>query len=282
MKRRFATRASVVLLCGFACLAPAGFAVRAAAAAGVNDPASQRAAAAGSYREASASDPQVLAAARFAVREEGRRRGARLTLVAVERAETQVVAGRNYRLRLSVSSPLRAGAPGRIPRAADRVESVDAVVYENLRGRLSLTSWRVARDAEPTAREVQVFLVALDDNGRRGRRIGCGDSLVAVTRTVNAPGGSTLRAALEELLALPHDNDAGLKNFWRGNNLRLSGVTLRNGLATIRIAGEGPFVAGVCDAPRITEQIRATARQFPAVRRVAVFVNGRTLEGALR
>ena len=131
-------------------------------------------------------------------------------------------------------------------------------------------------------REVRVYLVALDDDGRTGRKIGCGDSLVPVTRTVSAAGGALLRAALDELLSLPHDFDGRLKNYWRGNNLRVSGVTLRNGLATVRITGEGPSIAGVCDAPRITEQIRATARQFPTVRRVAVFVNGRTLESALR
>lgn len=148
--------------------------------------------------------------------------------------------------------------------------------------RVSAHARQRARAAPKAAREVKVFLVALEDDGRTGRRIGCGDSLVPVTRTVNAPGGATLRAAVEELLSVPHDYDARLKNFWRGNDLRLSGVTLRNGLATIRITGEGPFIAGVCDAPRIAEQIRATARQFPTVRRVAVFVNGRSLESALR
>ena len=147
----------------------------------------------------------------------------------------------------------------------------------------ALASPAVSAFAKQPARQVKVFLVALDDNGKSGRRIGCGDSLVAVTRTVNAPGGATLRAALEELLAQPHDYDERLKNYWRGENLRLSGVTLRrNGLATIRITGRGPLVAGVCDAPRITEQINATARQFPSVRRVQVFVNGRTLARALR
>ena len=279
MQRRLATLASVVLLGALLSVAPAASA-GGVATERVNNHASHEAPVAaggyqlaGGYQEASTRDRRVLAAARFAVREEGRRRGARLALVAVERAETQVVAGTNYKLWLSVRRP------------NGRLRSVNAEVYENLRRGFSLTSWETALDEEPPpadAREVKVFLVALDDNGRRGRRIGCDDSLVAVTRAVNARGGATLRAALEELLAVPHDYDAGLKNYWRGNNLRVSGVSLRNGLATIRITGEGPFIAGVCDAPRITEQIRATARQFPAVRRVAVFVNGRTLASALR
>jgi hypothetical protein len=246
-------------------------AVRADAAGRADDGAAQDTPIVGNYREASPTSPDVLAAARFAVRAEGRRRRARVTLLSVERAETQVVAGMNYKLRLRVN-------------VAGRVRGVDALVYEDVQSRYSLTSWEVVRDVQTPAAgaEVKVFLVALDDDGRRGRRIGCGDSLVPVTRAVNAPGGATLRAALDALLALPHDQDGGLKNYWRGNNLRVVGVSLRNGLATIRVAGEGPFIAGVCDAPRITEQIRATARQFPAVRRVSVFVNGRRLENALR
>jgi hypothetical protein len=271
LKQREGILASVVLLCAFVSLTPAASAIRGAAVR-VGDTASQGSRVVGNYREASTNDPDVLSAARFAVRAEGRRRGVRLTLLSVERAETQVVAGTNYRLRL------------RVRNAAGRVQNVDAEVYENQRRRQSLTRWEAARDVQPStsAREVKIFLVALEDNGRTGRRIGCGDSLVPVTRTVNATGGATLRAALDELLSVPHDFDSRLKNYWRGNNLRVRSVTLSNGLATIRITGEGPFIAGVCDAPRITEQIRATARQFPTVRRVAVFVNGRTLESALR
>jgi hypothetical protein len=83
---------------------------------------------AGGYASASADDAQVLAAARFAVRAAKRRRGARVQLVAVERAETQVVAGINYRLCLRV-------------REGKRTHEAGAVVYENLRRRLSLTEF---------------------------------------------------------------------------------------------------------------------------------------------
>jgi hypothetical protein len=52
------------------------------------------------------------------------------------------------------------------------------------------------------AREVKLFLVALDDGGKSGRKIGCNDSLVSITREVS-PTRAPLRAALEELLRLP-------------------------------------------------------------------------------
>jgi spore germination protein GerM len=136
--------------------------------------------------------------------------------------------------------------------------------------------------ASMKARSVKVYLVAVGDEGKMGRKIGCGDSLVPVTRSIKATS-APLRAALQELLSLPREysGDSRLSNFWVGNNLRLKSVSLRRGTATIHIIGEGPFVAGICDEPRITSQIEATARQFPTVRRVRVFVNGRTLRDAI-
>ncbi|HEX7313911.1 MAG TPA: GerMN domain-containing protein [Pyrinomonadaceae bacterium] len=229
--------------------------------------AAQDAPIAGGYGERRTSDPGVAAAARFAVRERGRLTGRRVTLIAVRRAETQVVAGLNYRLLLSVTE-------GRAAR------DVVAIVYQNLRQRLSLESWEPASVGGPSSgREVKVFLVALDDKGRRGRRIGCDDSLVPVTRNV-AAAGTPLKAAVEELLSIPREYE-GLGNYWAGEGLRVQSATIASGVATIRIRGTLP-VAGVCDEPRIEEQIKATARQFRGVRSVRVFLNGQRLSNAIR
>jgi len=208
----------------------------------------------------------VTAAAAFAVRERARQTRRRVTLVSIVSAESQVVAGTNYRLVMNV-------------REAGEVGSVTAVVFQSLRRRMSLTSW------EPTpsvseGREVKVYLVALDDNGRRGRKVGCNDSLVPVTRTVSADA-VPLKAAIEELLAVPREYEGGLGNYWFGENLRVQSVAVRAGVATIRIRGN-VYIAGICDAPRIEEQIKETARQFRGVRSVRVFVNGRRLADALR
>ena len=223
---------------------------------------------AGGYGERPTSDPGVAAAAAFAVRERGRRTGRRVSLVEIKRAETQVVAGLNYRLLLGV----REGREGRV---------VTAVVYQNLRRRLSLKSWEPAAAGGPAAgREVNVYLVALDDNGKRGRRIGCNDSLVPVARTV-AAAGAPLKAAVEELLAVPREYEGNLGNYWAGEGLRVRSAAVSRGVATIRVEGTLP-VAGVCDVPRIEEQIKATARQFRGVRGVRVFLNGERLSDAIR
>lgn len=83
---------------------------------------------AGGYAKASTEDRQVISAARFAVKREQRMKGVRLSLVSIERAETQVVAGLNYRLCLRVKSK-------------GQTEDVAVVVYQNLKRKYSLTSW---------------------------------------------------------------------------------------------------------------------------------------------
>jgi spore germination protein GerM len=132
-----------------------------------------------------------------------------------------------------------------------------------------------------TTQEVKVYLVAVNDNGKMGKKIGCEDSLVPVTRTIK-PTDAPLKAAIEELLAIPHEFSKQLGNYWWGKNLQLKSVSISDGVATIYITGEGPFVAGVCDEPRIKEQIEETAKQFPTVKQVKVFVNNRPLAEAIR
>lgn len=230
--------------------------------------AAQDAPIAGGYSARATNDRGVAAAAAFAVRERGRRTGRRVTLLEVHRAETQVVAGLNYRLLLTV-------------REGGKERDVTAVVYQNLRQRLSLARWEPAVESDASAGlEVKVYLVALDDNGKRGRRIGCNDSLVPVTRTVAATG-TPLKAAVEELLAIPREYEGGLGNYWAAADLRVQSAVISGGVATIRIRGTLP-VAGICDEPRIEEQIKATALQFRGVRSVRVFLNGQRLADAIR
>lgn len=131
-------------------------------------------------------------------------------------------------------------------------------------------------------REVKVYLVTLGDNGKMGKKIGCDDSLVPVTRTIKATP-APLKSALEELLSTPPEtgDNPKLQNFWKGRNLKVRSASIRNYTATIHISGE-VYVAGICDLPRIESQIEATARQFPNVKKVKVFIGKRTLADAIR
>ena len=138
------------------------------------------------------------------------------------------------------------------------------------------------RSSAERGMSIKIYLVALGDNGKTGKKIGCDDSLVPVTRTINKTA-APLKAALAQLLATPPHpaENPKLENFWKGRNLKITSVSILKNTATIYISGE-VFVAGVCDMPRIETQIEETARQFPNVKRVKVFIGGRTLRDAIR
>ncbi|PQV63766.1 Sporulation and spore germination [Abditibacterium utsteinense] len=131
-------------------------------------------------------------------------------------------------------------------------------------------------------RLISVYLVAVGDAGKIGRKFGCDDSLVPVRRAVSTLE-SPLKSALQELISLPpiYPNNPKLQNFWKGRDLQIQTVSVRGGTARIQIAGE-VSVAGVCDEPRIITQIEATARQFPSVKRVKVFIGGKSLRSAIQ
>jgi spore germination protein GerM len=133
--------------------------------------------------------------------------------------------------------------------------------------------------AQSGTTEVKVYLVALGDNGKNGKKVGCDDSLVPVTRKVTATP-APLKAALLELFAArapdKKEIDLNLGNYWRG--MQLKSVSIENGTAIIHLTGEAPSVAGICDEPRIKGQIIETAKQFPTVKNVKVFINGKPME----
>jgi hypothetical protein len=128
---------------------------------------------------------------------------------------------------------------------------------------------------------VRIFLVAIGDNGKSGRKIGCGDSLVAVTRRV-APTAAPLSAALRLLLADHHRfyGQSGLYNALYQSRLRLQKATVVNGRATIYLVGKLQL-GGVCDDPRVGAQLRRTAYQFPTMHSVVIFVNNVPLKKRL-
>jgi len=129
---------------------------------------------------------------------------------------------------------------------------------------------------------VEIYLVALEDEGRSGTEIGCNDSLVAIERDIT-PTRAPLRAALMELLAIEEQfyGQSGLYNALYQSDLQLDQVRIdETGQATIHLSGNHTL-GGVCDIPRFKAQIEATAKQFTTVNNVAVFINGTPMEEAL-
>jgi hypothetical protein len=85
---------------------------------------------AGGWAGTSTTDPEVIAATRFAIARQNRKQGSRISLTSIDRAEVQVVAGLNYKMWLNVKT-------------RGQSQKVTTVVYKNLKRQYSLTSWEV-------------------------------------------------------------------------------------------------------------------------------------------
>ena len=88
----------------------------------------------GGYREIDKADEGAAAAAEFAVKQQSENKDMTYKLVSIEHAESQTVAGINYRLCLKVGYH-------KADDDVDTTEFVRVVVYRNLQSQYSLTSW---------------------------------------------------------------------------------------------------------------------------------------------
>src|SRR4051794_32468057 len=116
--------------------------------------------------------------------------------------------------------------------------------------------------------QAKIYMVAIGDNGQSGEKIGCGDSLVPVTRDI--PSGLSTEGKIKALLGILFslkDRDygqSGLVNAVYASNLSVQSIELQGATAAIYLTGS-VSVAGVCDEPRVEGQITAIARQFPGI-----------------
>ena len=93
----------------------------------------------GSYSEADVKNKDVIAAAEFAAKTQAKKQKAAITVVSVNAAKTQVVAGMNYQVCMKISVKKKSGKT-----AANQF--VTAIVYRNLQNKYSLTSWTAAAE----------------------------------------------------------------------------------------------------------------------------------------
>ena len=128
---------------------------------------------------------------------------------------------------------------------------------------------------------VQIYLIALEDNGTSGLLVGCGDSAVAAQVEIPRTKG-VLRAALDKLLSIkdPYYGQSGLYNALYQSNLQVESVKIENGKASVYLTGT-MTLGGECDNPRVQAQLEQTVRQFSTVTDMEIFINGRSLADAL-
>jgi hypothetical protein len=167
-----------------------------------------------------------------------------------------------------------------IPTAAVQIGTTAAAAESPQATSPSIQSITPQNPTEPTppggqgTSMVRIFLVAIEDNGRSGKKIGCTDSVVPVEVTLLQPTQAVLRASLEALLAVKTQvyGGSGLYNALYQSSLAVEKLSLDNGLAVIHLRGEMKS-GGVCDDPRLIAQLEETALQFSNVQQVEIFVN---------
>jgi hypothetical protein len=132
----------------------------------------------------------------------------------------------------------------------------------------------------PRGDMVKVPLIAVDDNGASGMKIGCGDSVIMVDRPLSSP--DALVQAYSELLAIRTRDygESGLVDPLYQSTLTIKNIYVQDGIAYIHLEGEF-MMGGECDIPRVQAQLEQTALQFPEVTAVQVFINEKTLAEAL-
>jgi hypothetical protein len=129
---------------------------------------------------------------------------------------------------------------------------------------------------------IEIAVLRNLQDGSTGTRRGC-DEVVMLTRSV-ATTTAPLAAAMRELFAYQNTSGVATGTFSyidKSNDsrtgsqrpLQFDRAEVVDGTAKVYVTGD-PVYAGVCDDPRLTIQIEETAKQFPTVNAVEIYLNG--------
>ncbi|MFI8412684.1 GerMN domain-containing protein [Paeniglutamicibacter gangotriensis] len=119
-----------------------------------------------------------------------------------------------------------------------------------------------------------IFYVAVDDHGKSGPLVGCGDSIVA-TETGPVIYASQVEASMSTLL---EDKDAehgqsGLVNTLSASELTYVSASVSGDTVTVELSGE-ILSGGTCDDPRIIAQLTHTAMVAAGTGEAVILING--------
>lgn len=128
---------------------------------------------------------------------------------------------------------------------------------------------------------VQIFLIAMEDNGKSGKAVGCGDSVVPVEIMVD-PGADALRTALDTLLGLkdPYYGQSGLYTALYQSTLQVDKIEIESNEIKVELTGQ-MMLGGECDNPRVKAQLEETVAPFAQGRQVKITINDKDLDEAL-
>jgi hypothetical protein len=128
---------------------------------------------------------------------------------------------------------------------------------------------------------VNIYMIALEDNGKSGKKIDTGDSIIPVKRLIS-DSESPLKNTLTLLFSLKDRfyGESGLYNPLYQSDLKVASAKIENGIATINLSGR-LVLGGVMDGPRVKAQVTETALQFSTIKEAKIFINDKTIDEAL-
>lgn len=134
--------------------------------------------------------------------------------------------------------------------------------------------------AGATTRKAQIFLISIEDHGKSGPDVGCGDSAVPVAVDLPVPGPA-LRESLAALLSAGKDYEAaGYYNALANSHLRLQRIERSGDRVRVYLTGYLEL-GGECDSPRVLSQLTETATQFRDLQKADFFLDGKPLADLL-
>lgn len=130
--------------------------------------------------------------------------------------------------------------------------------------------------------DFSLYFIALNDKGASGQKIGCDDSVVPVQQTSSNGGEKNtqqlLTEAYQRLLSIKDKSygESGFSNILAKSSLKLESLEIQGSKAIVKLTGVLNS-EGICDDPRIQAQLEQTALQFPELKTVEIYINGKSL-----
>ncbi|MEI8132634.1 MAG: hypothetical protein WCG34_09380 [Leptolinea sp.] len=163
--------------------------------------------------------------------------------------------------------------PFQPPQQKPQLQSAQPIIIETIKPTV-----KPSESPTPSGFTANIYLIALEDNGKSGPVVGCGDSLIAVKTQVK-----DARAVLQLLLENHNQRygQSGLYNALHQSDLKIDRFETNDGNIEVDLTGH-LVLGGVCDNPRVSDQLEATIRQSTTDNPpVFIRINGIQLEDLL-
>lgn len=110
---------------------------------------------------------------------------------------------------------------------------------------------------------------------------GCNDKIFPIQQTSLMTPEAAIQTLFNYRVATPMYTDyAETYNVFANSALTIESLTIENWLATLKLTGT-LSVGGICDSPRVSEQIKQTLLQYPEINEVNILINDEDLSSFL-